>query len=99
MTRRERNLWIAKAAQLGVILLVAAFVYAKLKSGFPFNCQAGGDASLASATRRTKRLIAIRYWAAFALSRSWMSEWAFGLRAKKGSGSKVSPRFHGASTI
>lgn len=31
MTRRERKLWIAKAVQLGVILLVGAFMYAKLK--------------------------------------------------------------------
>ncbi|QDW65817.1 hypothetical protein [Luteimonas granuli] len=35
MTRRERRLWIEKVMQLGVILLIAAFVYAKLKSGFP----------------------------------------------------------------
>jgi hypothetical protein len=35
MTRRERQLWIAKAVQLGVILLVTAFAYAKLKSGLP----------------------------------------------------------------
>lgn len=35
MTRRERHLWVAKAVQLGVILLVAAFVYANLKSGLP----------------------------------------------------------------
>ena len=31
MTRRERNRWIAKAVQLGVILLVGASMYAKLK--------------------------------------------------------------------
>lgn len=35
MTRRERHLWVAKAVQLGVILLVAAFVYANLKGGLP----------------------------------------------------------------
>ncbi len=33
MTRREHNLWIAKAVQIGVVLIVAAFVYFKLKSG------------------------------------------------------------------
>lgn len=30
ITRRERNRWIAKLVQLGVILLVGAFMYAKL---------------------------------------------------------------------
>lgn len=35
MTRRERNRWIAKAVQLGVILLVGAFMYAKLKGLAP----------------------------------------------------------------
>jgi len=33
MTRRERNRWITKMVQIGVILLVAAFVYFKLKGG------------------------------------------------------------------
>lgn len=35
MTRRERNLWIAKAVQIGVVLLVFAFMYAKLKGLAP----------------------------------------------------------------
>jgi hypothetical protein len=35
MTRRERHRWIAKAVQLGVILLVGAFMYAKLKGLAP----------------------------------------------------------------
>lgn len=35
MTRRERNLWIAKTVQIVVIVLVAAFVYFKLKGGLP----------------------------------------------------------------
>jgi len=35
MTRRERNLWIAKAVQIGVIVLVGVFMYAKLKGLAP----------------------------------------------------------------
>lgn len=35
MTHRERNRWIAKVVQLGVILLVGAFMYAKLKGLAP----------------------------------------------------------------
>ena len=31
MTRRERNLWIAKAVQIGVIVLVGAVLLAKAK--------------------------------------------------------------------
>lgn len=31
MTRRERNLWIAKAMQIGVIVLVGAVLLAKAK--------------------------------------------------------------------
>lgn len=31
MTRRERNLWIAKAVQIGVILMVGIFMYTKIK--------------------------------------------------------------------
>lgn len=33
MTRRERNLWIAKALQIGLILLVGAVVYFKVTKG------------------------------------------------------------------
>ena len=35
MTRRERRLWIAKAVQIGVILLVGFIMYAKLKGLAP----------------------------------------------------------------
>lgn len=35
MTRRERSRWIAKAVQLGVIVLVGVFMYAKLKGLAP----------------------------------------------------------------
>ncbi len=35
MTRRERNRRIAKAVQLGVILLVGVFMYVKLKELAP----------------------------------------------------------------
>lgn len=35
MTRRERNLWIAKTVQIGVIVLVGVFMYAKLKGLVP----------------------------------------------------------------
>ena len=35
MTRRERRLWIAKALQIGLVLLVVAFVYFKLKGLAP----------------------------------------------------------------
>lgn len=35
LTRRERNRWIAKAAQVGVVLLVGVFMYAKLKGLAP----------------------------------------------------------------
>ena len=35
MTRRERNLWIAKAVQIGMILLVGVFMYARLKGLAP----------------------------------------------------------------
>ena len=35
LTRRERNRWIAKAVQVGVILLVGVFMYAKLKGLAP----------------------------------------------------------------
>lgn len=31
MTRRERTRWIVKAVQLGTIVLVGVFMYAKLK--------------------------------------------------------------------
>jgi hypothetical protein len=33
MTRRERNLWIAKGIQIGIVLIVAAFIYFRLKTG------------------------------------------------------------------
>jgi hypothetical protein len=35
MTRRERNRWIAKGVQLGVMLLAFAFIYAKIKGLAP----------------------------------------------------------------
>ncbi len=35
MTRRERNLWIAKAVQIGLIVLVGVFMYARLKGLAP----------------------------------------------------------------
>lgn len=35
LTRQERNRWIAKAVQVGVILLVGVFIYAKLKGLVP----------------------------------------------------------------
>lgn len=33
MTRRERNLWIAKLLQIGFILLVGTVMYFKVKTG------------------------------------------------------------------
>lgn len=35
MTRRERNLWVAKAAQIGIVLVVFAFIYLKVKGLAP----------------------------------------------------------------
>lgn len=35
MTRRERNLWIAKAVQIGIVLIVFAFIYLKVKGLAP----------------------------------------------------------------
>jgi hypothetical protein len=35
MTRRERNLWIAKTVQIGVIVLVGVFMYTKLRGLAP----------------------------------------------------------------
>lgn len=31
MTKRERNRWLAKAVQLGIMLIGFAFIYARLK--------------------------------------------------------------------
>jgi hypothetical protein len=33
MTRRERNRWIAKALQIGVVLIVGAVMYFRIKNG------------------------------------------------------------------
>lgn len=33
MTRRERNLWIAKGVQIGLVLIVGATMYFKIKNG------------------------------------------------------------------
>lgn len=35
MTRRERRLWIAKAVQIGVVLVAFAFIYVKVKGLAP----------------------------------------------------------------
>jgi len=35
ITRRERSRWIAKAIQIGVVLVVAAAMYAKIKGLAP----------------------------------------------------------------
>lgn len=35
MTRRERNLWTAKAIQIGVVLVAFAFIYLKIKGLAP----------------------------------------------------------------
>jgi hypothetical protein len=35
MTRRERNRWIAKGIQLGVILLASVYGYVRLKGLMP----------------------------------------------------------------
>lgn len=35
MTRRERNLWLAKAVQIGVVLVAFAFIYFKVKGLAP----------------------------------------------------------------
>lgn len=35
MTRRERNLWIAKAVQIGIVLIVFAFIYLKVEGLAP----------------------------------------------------------------
>lgn len=33
MTRRERKLWVARAAQVGFILIIGAFMYLKVANG------------------------------------------------------------------
>lgn len=35
MTRRERNFWVTKAVQIGIVLVAFAFIYLKVKGLAP----------------------------------------------------------------